>query len=581
MRPFFRFHLAAALLIAMTSTLAQAQEPDTARRDRVLAAAAPYIDRETVFLGYIDLDTAWGDGAQRGLVTLLGPEGNQFAAHPGFGMAKQAVKQFQEAGAEEVVFTLSLLDIHAEGGPVAIVTTSDPAQSHKVEQMVKSFIAFDTRNEGVRAESLRDARGSIVVASPGTLERMKGLTPVARPTLTEPLANLLDDPNANGAGLVTSMGSDARRVVRELFPRLPAPFDKVTGTLLADDIKYDTIAVGKPPEWSIRWEIETRHADAATTLKEAAEAGLKLLAKFDPQGKSSKPYTGPVDVPTESLNSPPGPNPQVAEIVRRISAALEIKKEGARLVVEVDHGSQLTQDLVKHVLGPAVQDARNAARRSQQMNNFKQVALALLNFHDTQKHFPAASAIVDKDGKPLLSWRVAILPYLGEQQLFEKFRVDESWDSEHNLKLAKEMPAVFADPRHPELAAEGKTTVMLPVHTEGVFRPLGQVGAPLERQILGKKFFLAQGRLFKEITDGTSNTMMAVEVAPERAVVWTRPDDWQVDLENPLEGLASPGRKTVVFAMFDGSAHALDVPSTDVKYLRALITRAGGEVPER
>src|SRR5690606_5682678 len=101
-----------ALTSAAASALAQTLEPDTARRDRVLAAAAPYLDSETVSLGYIVLDPAWVDGAQKGLVTLLGPEGNQLASHPGFAMAKQVVKQLKEAGAEEVVFTLSLFDVH-------------------------------------------------------------------------------------------------------------------------------------------------------------------------------------------------------------------------------------------------------------------------------------------------------------------------------------------------------------------------------------------------------------------------------------------------------------------------------------
>ncbi len=580
------FHLSIVTLSLVgmaASALAQgeADAADAARRDRVLAAAAPYLDGETVSLGYIVLDPAWVDGTQKMIPALLGQEGNKLAANPGFAMARQLIKQLKEAGAEEVVFTLSLHDVHAEGGPLVIVTSSDPAQSHKIEELVKGFVALDTRRAGVRAELLRDARGSIVVASPGTLERMKGLKAVSRPTLTEPLAGLLDDPNANGAGLVTSMGSDARRVVRELFPMLPAPFDKVNGTLLADDVKYDTLAIGKPPEWSIRWELETRHADAATTLKEAAEAGLKLVAELDTHSKSRKPYTGPVNVPAESLNSPPAPNPQIAEIVRRISAALQIQQEGAKLVVEVDHGSQLTQDLVKHVLGPAVQDARNAARRNQQTNNFKQVALAMLNYESSTKSLPAASAIVDKDGKPLLSWRVAILPYLEQQALYNEFRLDEPWDSEHNLKLAKTVPSVFIDPRHPELAAEGKTTILLPVHSESIFRPLAELGAPVETNFLGKKFFRAPGTQLKEVTDGLSNTILTVEVPPERAVVWTRPDDWEVDLEKPLEGLIAEGRTTATVGYSDGSVQTLDLDKINPETLRALLTRAGKEVVPR
>src|SRR5690606_33001411 len=100
-----------------------------------------------------------------------------------------------------------------------------------------------------------------------------------------------------------------------------------------------------------------------------------------------------------------------------------------------------------------------------------------------------------------------------------------------------------------------KTTCLLPVHSETAFRPLAELGAPAEATLRMKKLFLMKGPHLKEITDGTSNTIMAIEVAPERAVVWTRPDDWQVNLENPLQGITSPGRKEVTATMFDGSAH--------------------------
>ena len=72
--------------------------------------------------------------------------------------------------------------------------------------------------------------------------------------------------------------------------------------------------------------------------------------------------------------------------------------------------------------------------------------LALAAFEDAKGRLPAA-ALYSKDGKPLLSWRVQILPYLGHQELYNRFRHNESWDSEHNRKLFEHMPDVIADPR--------------------------------------------------------------------------------------------------------------------------------------
>src|SRR5258707_9716343 len=69
------------------------------------------------------------------------------------------------------------------------------------------------------------------------------------------------------------------------------------------------------------------------------------------------------------------------------------------------------------LLLPAVQAAREAARRNQSLNNLRQISIALQNYHDTRKTFPA-HAIYSADGKPLLSWRVQILPFIEENPLY-------------------------------------------------------------------------------------------------------------------------------------------------------------------
>jgi len=107
------------------------------------------------------------------------------------------------------------------------------------------------------------------------------------------------------------------------------------------------------------------------------------------------------------------------------------------------------------LLLPAVQAARESARRMQGSNNLKQQLLAMHNFHDTHNGFPAAYS-TNKDGKPLLSWRVHILPYIEQQPLYNEFKLDEPWDSEHNKKLIAKMPQVFRSPN--STARPGMTT---------------------------------------------------------------------------------------------------------------------------
>ena len=106
---------------------------------------------------------------------------------------------------------------------------------------------------------------------------------------------------------------------------------------------------------------------------------------------------------------------------------------------------------------PAVQQARQAARRVQSQNNIRQLLLANLNHESAWQAFPPAYTS-DNDGNKLLSWRVQILPFLEETELYEKFHLDEPWDSPHNKALIAEMPATF---QHPALDLEPGLTVYL------------------------------------------------------------------------------------------------------------------------
>src|SRR5207237_862076 len=136
---------------------------------------------------------------------------------------------------------------------------------------------------------------------------------------------------------------------------------------------------------------------------------------------------------------------------------------------------------------PAVQKVRMAATRSQSANNLKQILLAFHNYHDTYGALPAA-AICDPNGKPLLSWRVAILPYVEQQALYNEFHLDEPWDSEHNKKLLPRMPKVYS---LPNVTKEGEFTTH--------YRAFVGNGAALD---------LKKGVRFADFTDGLSNTVL-------------------------------------------------------------------------
>ena len=186
----------------------------------------------------------------------------------------------------------------------------------------------------------------------------------------------------------------------------------------------------------------------------------------------------------------------------------------------------------------------------------KQLAAGMLDYQGLKGHFPPA-AIRNKEGKPLLSWRVAILPYIEQNALYEKFKLDEPWDSEHNKKLLAEMPTVFRC-GNPKLSAEGKTSYLLPSGKETMFPP---DGSKIETS---------------KITDGHSNTIMVLLANEESAVPWTKPDDLVIDLKQPMKSLVLSEEGTFHVAMGDGSVRQFR-KTIEAANLAALFTRAGGE----
>ena len=202
------------------------------------------------------------------------------------------------------------------------------------------------------------------------------------------------------------------------------------------------------------------------------------------------------------------------------------------------------------LLVPATQRIRAAANRMKSSNNLKQIGLALHNYHDVNGVFPAA-AICDKKGKPLLSWRVAILPYVEQDNLYKQFHLDEPWDSEHNKKLIEKMPKI--------LRAAGRRGKAGRDALPGVRRQRGRVRR-------------GPGCKIGQITDGMSQHWMIVEA--EEAVPWTKPDEIAYDGKTvPKLGKFSNGGFNVAY--WDGSVHWFaKAPKGVHKY----ITPAGGEV---
>ncbi len=457
-------------------------------------------------------------------------------------MAERFAVRFREAGGQGIYVLAGLGDVHIGGGPVVVATAQPGRRPEEVEQFFGVMIQEITENPSYRTMhphikqlDVQQKGGAVLVGMKGTVARYSNMKSAARNDLTSPLVRLTGEGAI--AAAVFCPGPDFRRVVREMWPELPGALAPLKGEL-ADHWLHLEAAINGPPKLNPRFALYTSDPESATLF---AKLWQNLPTAVTQVGGNKN-----------SLQ-------QARGYAQLLVSALPAKAEGTRVAINIP----IDQDNLAK-LGAMFSKALNAATESsnhrERMDRFKQVVLGMLNYESANKHFPPA-AIRDKGGKPLLSWRVAILPYIEQNDLYKQFHLDEPWDSPHNKSLIEKMPGTYMDlgPKAAQLNHEGKTTLQAPVGPQMVF-------------------YKNEGTKFSEITDGASRTILVVEVAQAQAVAWTKPEDWEVDLKQPRKGVERADRSSFVSAFSDGHIEIIDLSKIDDDKLRALLTRAGREV---
>jgi hypothetical protein len=215
------------------------------------------------------------------------------------------------------------------------------------------------------------------------------------------------------------------------------------------------------------------------------------------------------------------------------------------------------------LLGPlyAAEDPAQEASVEQ----LRKIGAAILRYHDTFKSYPLAGNGQKGMG---LSWRVRILPFVGQQALYDKFDLESPWNSANNRALVAQMPEIYKTPFVP---LEEGTTIYL-----GVLGPAPGEGRDWQERAT----FFHRGvrpRSNREIIDGTRYTIMVVEVDPTDAVVWTKPDDWEFQPESPRRGLGAVRIAGFLALFADGSVGL--VPGTVGDETLRLLFQIGDQLP--
>jgi len=199
---------------------------------------------------------------------------------------------------------------------------------------------------------------------------------------------------------------------------------------------------------------------------------------------------------------------------------------------------------------------RSAEEDAWGKKNLKYASLGMLNYESANRVFPPG-----RTDATLLSWRVHILPYVGQKVLYDKFHLDEPWDSPHNQSLIEFMPEVYRDKY--DSPSQTKTRLQVCVG-------LGAAYASLDKQVK-----------LSSIRDGLANSVSILRLPQSRAVTWTKPEDFLLDLEdaaclNVLQEILDE-LPAMQVATFDAGVHRLSTGITP-KDFRSLLTGSGSEL---
>ncbi|MDR1384043.1 MAG: DUF1559 domain-containing protein [Planctomycetaceae bacterium] len=367
----------------------------------------------------------------------------------------------------------------------------------------------------------------------------------------------------------------AKKVVAELKPELVAQMlqqfpalEAVNISQIVNGLKFQAIGFN-PEQGKLLTVTETMtESDAQQIAKQAdliatviSGEFLKYLESLKKRSESVGDFLNNQEIMLQTLY----PDAINEKSLAELKTLLIPKPDGKRFTVTCDAANAGTKFPNAGVAFVKILQA-NAATISESRklsvckNNFKQLILAMHNYYDSYGKLPPTFT-VDKNGKPLQSWRVLLLPYLENMAIYESIRRNEAWDSEHNKQFHDKMPDVFRCPICTQGNPKSDTTYCMIVGEKALGRTDGT------------------SQTFYKVTDGTSNTVCFTE--RQTPVCWMSPEDIAFDVaikgvnQSP-DGIGSEHDHCVNAGFLDGSVHVIK-QNVPLDILEAVLTIAGGE----
>ncbi len=209
-----------------------------------------------------------------------------------------------------------------------------------------------------------------------------------------------------------------------------------------------------------------------------------------------------------------------------------------------------------------------ATTRTYCKNNLKQIGLALYNYHDEHGMYPPAY-LTDDEGKPAHSWRVLLLPFLDQGELFEQYSFDEPWDGPNNSKLAEKIPSIY------------RCLSYVHDHLEnGREPPHIQTMTNYAAITVPDGLFYKDRSLSKEDVTDRSKTIVVIETRGH-SIHWMQPDDVteaEILLDLRIANQSDRANHKGCLHVLSIDGRVVELPhDIDRRTFHALITRNGGE----